>query len=74
MANNIIESIVEIEEYEDDNEIDRDDFTFIIGPDGDLKSMIIPERLMDDPPEEVKMILEMFGIDDIHDLNNRLLH
>jgi len=74
MTNNIIGSIVEIEEYDEDNEMERDDFAFVIGPDGDLKSMIIPEHLMNDPPEEVKMILEMFGIDSIHDLNNKLLH
>jgi hypothetical protein len=29
---------------------------------------------MEDPPEEVKAILEMFGIDNIHDLENKLLH
>lgn len=74
MSNNALENIVEIEEYEEDNELDRDDFSFIIGPDGNLKSMLIPEHLMKDPPEEVRMILEMFGIDDLHQIGNRILH
>lgn len=65
---------VEIEEIDENDECGRDDFGFIIGPDGELKSLMIPEHLMDDPPEEVLAILEMFGIDDIHDLSNRLLH
>jgi hypothetical protein len=30
--------------------------------------------LMDDPPEEVKIILELFGIDNIHDLGQKTLH
>jgi hypothetical protein len=65
---------VEIEEIDENDDFGRDDFGFIIGPDGELKSLMIPEHLMDDPPEEVLAILEMFGIDDIHDLDNRLLH
>lgn len=62
------------EELETEDEYSIDDFGFVIGPDGILKSMVIPEHLMDDPPEEVKMILEIFGIDDIHQLEGRTLH
>jgi hypothetical protein len=29
---------------------------------------------MEDPPEEVKMILSLFGIDNVHELENRTLH
>lgn len=74
MSDNSLENITELEEYEDDDELDHDDFSFIIGSDGNLKSMSIPKHLMDDPPEEVKMILEMFGIDDIHQIGVRILH
>jgi hypothetical protein len=66
-----ISTSVEIEETEDFGE---DDFAFVIGPDGNLKTFMIPEHLMGDPPEEVKMILSLFGIDDIHELENRTLH
>lgn len=73
LNNNI--SIDEIEEIEDtDNEFAPDDFGFIIGPDGELKSVMYPEKLMKDPPEEIKMILEIFGIDNIEMLENRILH
>ena len=73
MPNNNIEAIVHIEEY-DEEEYGADDFGFVLGPDGELKSFMIPEHLMDDPPEEVMMILSIFGIDDINDLGNRTLH
>jgi len=75
MPNNNVETVVEIEEYDEEaNEYGPDDFGFVLGPDGDLKSFMIPEHLMDDPPEEVMIILSLFGIDDIHDLGNRTLH
>jgi hypothetical protein len=73
MPNNIPANAVEIEEYEEE-EIDADDFGFIIGPDGELKSLMYPEHLMEDPPEEIKMILRIFGIDSIDDIDNRTLH
>jgi hypothetical protein len=63
-----------VDELELDDEFSADDFEFIIGPDGELKSMMIPEHLMEDPPEEVQLILKMFGIDDINQLGNRTLH
>lgn len=64
--------IVEDEIVEDD--YSADDFAFVIGPDGELKSIVIPEHLMDDPPEEVRAILEIFGIDNIHTLEERTVH
>lgn len=63
-----------IEENLDDEDIDDGDFGFIIGPDGELKSMMIPEDLMGDPPMEVKRILKIFGIKNIHSLEPRILH
>jgi hypothetical protein len=74
MPNNAVTTAIEVEELEDTEDFGRDDFGFIIGPDGNLKTFMIPEHLMEDPPEEVLAILEMFGIDDIHDLENKLLH
>jgi len=74
MPNQIAPAIVEIEEYEESDDYGKDDFGFVIGPDGELKSFMIPEHLMEDPPEEVIMILSLFGIDSIHELTNRLLH
>lgn len=74
MSNNTTtEYIVEEVELED-SETGPDDFTFVIGPDGDLKSMTIPQHLMEDPPEEIQCILSLFGIDDINTLEDRTLH
>ena len=64
-------AIIELEEGGD---LSPGDFGFIINPDGSLKSLMIPENLMGDPPEEVQLILEMFGIDNVHQLENRTLH
>jgi len=74
MPNNNVETVVTIEEYDEENEYGPDDFGFVLGPDGDLKSFMIPEHLMEDPPEEVLAILSIFGIDNIYDLENRILH
>ena len=74
MPNQIAPTIVEIEEYEESDDFGKDDFGFVIGPDGDLKSFMIPEHLMEDPPEEVTMILSLFGIESIHELSSKLLH
>lgn len=73
MSNGLNNTSIE-EMEEDESEFSIDDFGFIIGPDGELKSIMYPEHLMDDPPEEIKMILEIFGIDDMNTLENRKLH
>jgi hypothetical protein len=68
-------SAVEIEEYqEDDDEMHHDDFGFIIGPDGSLKSVMYPEHLMEDPPQEIQAILSVFGINSFEELGNKTLH
>lgn len=58
----------------DDDEFDDDDYGFIISSAGDLKSIMFPENLMEDPPPEIKRILKIFGIKNIHDLGNNTLH
>lgn len=73
MSNNV-EAIVQVEDYEENDTYGKDDFSFVLGPDGDLKSFIMPQHLMHDAPDEVKLILSMFGIDDIYELDNKTLH
>lgn len=64
-----------LEEFDDEEDDYEDgDFGFIIAADGTLKSLMIPEFLMDDPPREVKKILKIFGIKDVHQLEPRTLH
>lgn len=74
MPNNAITASVEIEEFEETEDVGKDDFAFVLGPDGNLKTFMIPEHLMDEAPEEVMLILSLFGIDDIHELGNRTIH
>ncbi len=74
MPNNNVTASVTIEEIEETDDIGADDFAFVIGPNGELKSFMMPEHLMEDPPEEVQMILELFGINDVYELGNRTLH
>ena len=64
----------DVEQFEETDENDVDDFVFVLGPDGQLKSMLIPEHLMNDLPDEAQLILEIFGINDIHQLGSRTLH
>jgi hypothetical protein len=52
------------EDFSDDEEITDADYGFIIGPDGELKSMFLPDDPMQPTPETVLTIMEMFGIED----------
>jgi hypothetical protein len=74
MSQNNIITDVTVDEYDDNDEYSADDFGFIIDAEGELKSVMIPEHLMEDPPEEVIMILKLFGIEDINMLESRTLH
>ena len=74
MPNSIQATDVLIDEYEEADDEAAENFTFVLGPDGDLKSFSIPQHLIDDMPEEVKFILEIYGIDDVHELHNRIIH
>lgn len=65
---------LEIEEIEEDDDFCKDDYGFILGPNGELKSFMMPDNLMSEPPEEVTEILSLFGIDSIYELENRVLH
>ena len=65
-----------VEEIPEDNDDDFDDtdYGFIIDANGDLKTMMLPEELMDNPPSSIKKILKIFGIKDIHQFETRTLH
>ena len=59
---------------EDDEELGEEDYGFIIGPDGELKTLMFPENLMGDPPNSIKRILKIFKIENLHHLEPRTLH
>ena len=62
------------ENDDDDGEFTEGDYGFIIGPDGELKSMMFPEDLMENPPKAIRKILKIFGIQDIHSIGGQTLH
>lgn len=64
----------ELEQEFDEGEFTQDDYGFVIGPDGTLKSIAYPENLMEDPPLEVERILKIFGIESLENLTPRTLH
>jgi hypothetical protein len=67
MANKATEQHVEQEdELEIDDEYEDGDYGFILGADGELKSMFAPEEFFLEPPAKVKRILKILGIKDIN--------
>jgi hypothetical protein len=58
------------EDFSDEEEITDADYGFIIGPDGELKSMFLPDDPMQPTPDTVMTILKMFGIDDSDFMDN----
>lgn len=59
---------------EDDDELEEGDYGFIIGPDGELKTVMFPEDLMGDLPASIKKILKIFKIESLHYTEPRTLH
>jgi len=68
------ELVVEEIPEDDDDDFSDTDYGFIIDADGELKTMMLPEELMDNPPSSIKKILKIFGIKDIHQFEPRTLH
>jgi hypothetical protein len=68
-------TISEVElDLEEDDEYDPSDYGFIISADGELKSVMYPEEFLGEPPEEIQLILKLFGITDITALEPRTIH
>lgn len=57
-----------------DTEITDEDYGFIIGPDGELKSVFLPENMPFKTPKNIAKILKMFGITDPALLEEVTLH
>jgi hypothetical protein len=58
--------------HEDD--IGDEDYGFIVGPDGELKSLFLPDVLPFKTPKKIQKMFKMFGINDPEQLNNTTLH
>ena len=57
-----------------DTDIGDEDYGFIFGPDGELKSVFLPDNLPFKTPENIQKIFEIFGINDPEQLDNTTLH
>jgi len=53
-----------------DTEIGDEDYGFIVGPDGELKSVFTPEKPPFETPENILKILAMFGITDVESMED----
>lgn len=58
----------------EETQLDATDFGFIVSADGELKSLMYPDSLEGDPPEEIILILEILGIDLTAPKSTRTLH
>jgi hypothetical protein len=58
----------------EDQDIGDEDYGFILGPDGELKSVFLPDVIPFKQPKNVAKILKMFGILDPEQFNNDTLH
>ncbi len=59
-----------------DDEISDEDYGFIFDADGNLKSVFLPDSVLE-VPETIQAILDIFGIDDIDQLeygNSKTIH
>ena len=75
MPDNDMDDIWDSEEEHEGVGLEQDDFGFIIGADGKLKKILCPEQLMDNPPEQIKKILAIFGVEEVDELvNGRTIH
>ena len=60
---------------EGDDVFGDDDYVFVLGPDGRLKTAMIPEGVSFESPENVNKILNIFGMSDIDNMGgNSTLH
>lgn len=58
------------------DDIQDEDYVFVIGPDGNLKSVMLPdEEITFNPPEEIKKIMAIYNVSDLDFLSEpRVLH
>jgi hypothetical protein len=55
-------------------EITEDDYGFIVGPDGELKAVFLPESAPFKTNKKIQRVCRIFGITDPEQLTNQTLH
>jgi hypothetical protein len=67
--------IDEFDESDYQGEITDDDYGFVIGADGKLKSVFLPDHVPFKTPKNINKILKLFGIHDITNVDaDQTLH
>ena len=51
-----------------DADIADDDYVFIIGPDGNLKQILLPDEVPFELPENINKVLAVFNVNDVESL------
>ena len=76
LTKHIDEQIEELADMmSDDGIFCDDDYVFVVGPDGELKTVMIPDTAAFATPENVSKILTMYGVTDINSMcGNATLH
>jgi hypothetical protein len=60
-----------VQEYEElySSDIEDEDYVFVLGPEGELKQVILPDDVPFKAPKNIAKILKMFNIHDIDDIS-----
>ena len=61
-----------IEDGYHEEDLGEEDYGFILGPDGELKSVFLPENMPFVTPEKIQKVFELFGISDPDQVNHTL--
>jgi hypothetical protein len=56
-------------DHQYDDDIDDDDYVFVIGSDGNLKQILLPEVVPFQAPKNVNKILKIFGVHDVSNID-----
>lgn len=56
-------------------DLDDDDYIIVVGRDGELKSVFVPESGIGETPEKMQQILALYGIHDVdYVTGNQTMH
>jgi hypothetical protein len=63
-----------IEDGLHEEDLGEEDYGFILGPDGELKSIFLPNCMPDEVPEKIAQIFRIFGYSDPDQFGDETLH
>jgi len=57
-----------------ESDIGEEDYGFVVGPDGELKSVFVPDVVPFKTSKKIQKIFKMFGISDPGQIGNSTVH